>query len=143
MVDKIFNEGKLTAVLLRAGLTSRGIEFYTPTDCEQQLGAMAWPKGHTIAPHVHNEVERTIMRTQEVLVIHRGRVRVDLYGEDRRYLESRVLDPGDIILLASGGHGFTILEDAVIVEIKQGPYVGLEEKIRFEPVDDSILNIRT
>jgi uncharacterized protein YjlB len=77
-------------------------------------------KGHLIDAHVHNPMSRTIDSTQEVLFIRSGRVRVDLYGEDRRYRSSLELGAGDVIFLASGGHGFEILEDADIVEVKQG-----------------------
>ena len=131
MVEKIEHGGRLLALILRADFQPDGIEFYTDNESAQQLGAMAWRKGRVIQPHLHNLVERTVSRTQEVLVIRKGKVRVDLFDESKNYLESRILDEGDIILLASGGHGFTMLEDAVMVEIKQGPYTGLEEKERF------------
>src|SRR5665809_36068 len=128
MVEKIEHDGRLLALILPADLLPKGVEFYTDDDSAQQVGAMAWPKGRVIPPHVHNLVDRTVSRTQEVLVIRKGKVRVDLFDESRNYLESRILNEGDIILLASGGHGFTMLEDAVMVEIKQGPYVGERDK---------------
>jgi hypothetical protein len=133
---------QLLALILRANTTCQGIEFYTDDDSPQQIGTMAWPEGHIIVPHVHRLVERTISHTQEVLVIQKGKVRVDFYDDQQNYLESRILVTGDIIHLSSGGHGFTMLEDSVMVEIKQGPYVGERDKVRFDPIKESELNIK-
>jgi mannose-6-phosphate isomerase-like protein (cupin superfamily) len=98
---------------------------------------MCHPPGKIIEPHVHNEVPRAITLTQEVLFIRRGRVRVDFYDEQRTYLESRVLETGDVILLAWGGHGFEALEELEMIEVKQGPYVGGQDKVRFPRPDIS------
>ena len=95
---------------------------------------MCHPVGKTIEPHVHNAVHREVFYTQEVLFIKRGRLRVDFYDDDRCYLESRILAAGDVILLASGGHGFEVLEDIEMIEVKQGPYAGDGDKTRFAEV---------
>ena len=128
--------GAQLAIVIRAGFGQPGINFVTRDDSVHQLGVLKWPKGHIIDAHVHNPISRTIDSTQEVLFIRSGRVRVDLYGEDRRYHSSLELGAGDVIFLASGGHGFAILDDADIVEVKQGPYKGEGEKTRFLPTDN-------
>ncbi len=92
---------------------------------------MQHPAGKIIEPHVHNPVQREVFYTQEVLFLKRGRLRVDFYDEDRTYLESRILEAGDTILLASGGHGFEALEEIEMIEVKQGPYAGDLDKTRF------------
>jgi mannose-6-phosphate isomerase-like protein (cupin superfamily) len=79
--------------------------------------------------------------TQEVLFIKSGKVRVDFYSNEQVYLESRILNQGDVILLSDGGHGFKMLEPSEIIEVKQGPYCGEQDKVRFEPVEDSIIKI--
>ena len=89
------------------------------------------PSGYVIPPHVHNPVPREVQFTKEVLFIKSGRVRVDFYDEDQTYLESRVLVTGDVILLAFGGHGFEMLEPTEMIEVKQGPYAGDQDKTRF------------
>ena len=94
---------------------------------------MKHPKGKVIQPHVHNVVKREVLYTKEVLVVKSGKVRADFYTEERSYVSSTVLVTGDVILLASGGHGFTILEDTEMFEIKQGPYAGENDKTRFDP----------
>ena len=128
--------GAELALVIRAGFGQPGINFVTDDESVHQLGVLKWPQGHLIDAHVHNPMARTIDSTQEVLFIRSGRVRVDLYGDDRGYRSSLELGPGDVIFLASGGHGFEILEDADIVEVKQGPYRGEGEKTRFRPRDN-------
>ena len=125
---------KLLSIILRSTFSSTGIQFFTPGDFSQQLGYMNRPKGYIIDPHVHNPVEREVVWTQEVLFIKSGKVRVDFYDDNKEYLESRILLEGDVILLAAGGHGFEMLEASEIIEVKQGPYCGDQDKTRFEPV---------
>jgi hypothetical protein len=133
MLQQIIKDGLLLAVIVRSGFNKPGIHFFTPGDFSQQLGYMNRQKGYVIDPHVHNVVERKVTLTQEVLFIKSGVVRVDFYDDDKNYLESTSLHKGDVILLAAGGHGFEILEDAEIIEVKQGPYCGDQDKVRFTP----------
>ena len=133
MIEKISADGKTLAIILRHTFIEPGIHFFTPGEYSQQLGFMSHPKGRKIQAHLHNEVPRAIMTTQEVLFVRRGRLRVDFFTQNKQYLESRILEPGDVILLACGGHGFEVLEDLEMVEVKQGPYVGDRDKTRFTP----------
>ncbi len=132
MIEHIIHQQVTLAIIIRANYKKEGISFFTPGDFSQQLGYMNRPKGYVIDPHVHNLIERKVTLTQEVLYIKNGVVRVDFYDDDRNYLESKIVETGDVILLAAGGHGFEMLEDAEIIEIKQGPYCGDEDKVRFE-----------
>lgn len=134
MLERIKHAERELAVIIRKTFFSSGIEFFTPGNYSQQLGYMHRPKGYVIPPHVHNSVPRAVNMTQEVLIIRAGLVRVDFYSDEREYLTSRDLEAGDIILLASGGHGFEMLESSEIVEVKQGPYVGESDKTRFQGV---------
>ena len=134
MIDRIAHGERLLALILRAGFRAEGIQFFTPDEFSQQLGYMNRAKGYVIPPHVHNPVTREVQYTKEVLLIKSGKVRVDFYDDDRNYLESRILETGDVILLAYGGHGFEMLEQTEMIEVKQGPYAGDGDKTRFEPV---------
>lgn len=107
----------------------------------QQLGFMRHPTGHAIVAHVHNPVAREVQYTQEALFIRKGRLRVDFYDENRSYLQSRILGAGDVILLIEGGHGFEVLEDVEMIEVKQGPYVGEHDKTRFAGIDKSLVKL--
>ncbi|MCZ4221825.1 hypothetical protein [Pedobacter rhodius] len=131
MVERIEHEGILLAIIIRASYKQEGINFFTPNDFSQQLGYMNRKKGYVIEPHVHKLVERKVVLTQEVLYIKSGSVLVNFYDDTQAFLEHRTVTTGDVILLANGGHGFEMLEDSEMIEIKQGPYVGEEDKIRF------------
>ncbi len=122
-------------MIIRRSFRKDGIEFFTPGTYSQQIGYMNRPTGYVIAPHVHNPVPREMHYTKEVLFIRSGRLRVDFYSEAQEYLESTVLEAGDVILLARGGHGFEMLEPTEIIEVKQGPYAGDADKTRFTPRD--------
>ena len=134
MIQNIEHSGRVLAVLIRSNYSANGIEFFTSNDFSQQLGYMNRPQGYVIPPHVHNPVPREVQFTKEVLFIKSGRVRVDFYDDDQNYLESRILEQGDVILLAFGGHGFEMLEPTEMIEVKQGPYAGEADKTRFEPI---------
>jgi mannose-6-phosphate isomerase-like protein (cupin superfamily) len=142
MIESIKDGGRELALILRGKFRRDGIEFLTPPDYTQQLGYMCRPRGYVIAPHVHRPVPREVTFTKEVLFVRRGRVRVDFYDEQCLYLESTVLESGDVVLLAFGGHGFEMLEESEIIEVKQGPYVGERDKQRFEPVDVAKIRMR-
>lgn len=133
-LERLYCGQTLLAVILGASFRGEGISFFTPGNFSQQLGYMNRPSGHIIPPHEHNPVSRQVELTQETLFVRSGSVRVDFYSpQSRQYLGSRHLGPGDIILLAHGGHGFEMLEKSEIVEIKQGPYAGDDDKTRFAP----------
>jgi mannose-6-phosphate isomerase-like protein (cupin superfamily) len=123
------------AIIIRAEYRENGIHFFTENFFSQQLAFMGHPAGKQITPHVHNAVPREVQFTQEVLFIRKGKLRVDFYDTMQHYLESRVLGPGDVILLIQGGHGFEVLEAVEMIEVKQGPYVGEHDKTRFVGID--------
>ncbi len=134
LLENLVHNGRTLAVILRTDYHNDGIKFFTNNDFTQQIAYMNRPKGHVIVPHIHNPVKREVQYTKEVLFIKSGRVRVDFYDDDKSYLESRILDKGDLVLLAFGGHGFEMLDESEIIEVKQGPYVGEADKVRFEPI---------
>lgn len=143
MIDRILHNNLELALIVRRSFRSEGISFLTPSAYSQQLGYMNRPAGHIIPPHVHNPVAREVHFTKEVLFIRSGRLRVDFYSDSQDYLESTVLEAGDVILLAFGGHGFEMLEPTEIIEVKQGPYAGDQDKTRFQAVSPDLLRIRT
>lgn len=142
MIEQIKNKRKLLSIIIRANYKSKGIKFFTPKSISQQLGYMHRPKGHVITPHCHNKVKRVINTTDETLIIKSGKVRVDFYDKKKKYLKSKILKKGDVILLINGGHGFEMLEKTEMIEIKQGPYSNEKDKIRFDPVKKNKLKIK-
>lgn len=131
MTEEIKHKDKLLAIIIPGDFSREGIHFFTPNHLSQQLAYMHHPQGKIIEPHVHNPVPRQVQYTQEVLFLKKGKLRVDFYDEEQNYLESRMLIGGDVILLATGGHGFEVIEEIEMIEVKQGPYAGQEDKTRF------------
>lgn len=131
-VEEIRDGDTIIAVIIRSSFDEPGVHFFSQPDFSQQLGSIRYPAGHSIVPHVHNRVSREVMYTQETLFIRSGRVRADLYRDDRSFLVSRELGPGDVILLSTGGHGFEVIEECSMIEVKQGPYAGEGDKTRFD-----------
>lgn len=132
MMEVIKHQDKTLAMIVRADYQAEGISFFTPAEYSQQLAYMHHPKDHEIIPHVHNRVKREVYYTNEVLVIKKGTLECDFYTEEKEYIQSCILQDGDILLLVAGGHGFRCLSEVEFIEIKQGPYAGENDKVRFE-----------
>lgn len=135
-IQWIKKKNKLLAIIIRDSYESDGINFLTPSEYSQQVAYMHHKGGKVIDAHVHNLVHRNVVLTQEVLFIKKGKLRIDFYDEYQDYLESYILNKGDTVLLTSGGHGFKVLEEVEMIEVKQGPYSGEADKTRFIGVDD-------
>lgn len=143
MIKKIIWKDIVLAIIVPSTYHAEGIQFCTPDTFSQQLGYMNRPEGYTIPPHEHNHILRTIVWTQEALLIRSGKVRLDLYEPGtHEYIESHILLPGDVVLLAQGGHGLKMLESSEILEIKQGPYAGDADKTRYAAVSEDIICIK-
>jgi len=124
----------LLALIIKTGFQVQPgrIRFLTAPILPQQVGLASWPKGHVIDPHIHRVLPRMVSLTQEVLLVRKGFIRLDFYTSAKAYFCSRVLGPGDVVILLHGGHGLTMLEDSEFFEIKQGPYMGKDnDKIMF------------
>ena len=130
-VEHIANQGQPLAYIIRASLEPDRTIFLTPPEFKQQVGYVVYPAGGEIGRHVHRPLERHLVGTSEVLVVQSGRCEIDIYNDDRELVTTRELRPGDVMLMVGGGHGFRMLEDTVLLEVKQGPYLGIDEKERF------------
>lgn len=136
-IQYISHEGRLYAIIIRNNFHSEGIKFLTEDGFSQQLAYMQHKKNKIIDAHVHNHEERNVVQTQEVLFIRKGILRCDFYtSEEYKYFVSVNLYSGDVILLAYGGHGFKVIEDVEMIEVKQGPFLGEKDKKRFIGIDD-------
>lgn len=137
MIQTVTDKGKLIALIVHSNYNKPGVNFLTPSCFSQQLAYIHHPEGHLIDAHKHNLINREVFYTQEVLFIKKGKLQVDLYDDNHTFLESHVLAEGDVVLLAAGGHGFKVLEELEMYEVKQGPYVG-DDKIRFKGIHDLV-----
>lgn len=125
-VEKIEHNHEIIAIVLRCGYETEGISFFSPPEFSQQLGLISRKKDHEIVAHIHKTVHRKVSTTQEVLHILSGEIEVSLYCKEKTKIKSVSLFKGDTILLASGGHSIRFLKDSKILEVKQGPYSGVD-----------------
>jgi mannose-6-phosphate isomerase-like protein (cupin superfamily) len=131
LIEHINWNGVPLCYIIRSAYLPDRTTFLTPPEFKQQVGYIVYPAGSEIARHVHRPLERHLVGTSEVLIVKKGRCLIDIYNDDRELVATRELYPGDIMLMVGGGHGFRMLEDTVLLEIKQGPYTGVDEKERF------------
>ncbi len=127
LVEKIFSGEQCLAYIIRASFLPEQTTFLTPPEYKQQVGYVVYPAGGQIQRHVHRPLERHLVGTSEVLVVRQGCCEVDLYNDDRQLVATRELREGDIMLMVGGGHGFRMLDDTVLIEVKQGPYTGIDD----------------
>ena len=132
-IEWIKDGDEVLAIIIPQSYVPKKTEFVTPSDYNQQVGFVVYKADESIIPHIHIPMKRQFVGTSEALLVRSGSVEVQLYSNDKQLVAKRKLEPGDIILLVNGGHGFTMLEDTVLFELKQGPYIGPQEKERFEP----------
>ena len=143
MIEKVLYKKKLLALIVRGKYRNkRGVTFFTPSNYAQQFGYIKHDKKYFIKPHLHKKRSSKISYTSEVILILKGRLRVDFYNLSKKYLFSKILNQKDIIMLVYGGHGFKILKNVEMLEIKQGPYNLSKDKIKFESVSDVKIKIR-
>lgn len=131
LIENITWQGVPLAYIIRGKLNPTQTTFLTPPEFKQQVGFIVYPAGGEIQRHMHRPLERHLVGTSEVLIVRRGRCEIDIYNDERELVATRELGQGDIMLMVGGGHGFRMLEDTVFLEVKQGPYTGLDEKERF------------
>jgi hypothetical protein len=117
--------------IVRAGTLPGSTTFFTPPEADLQVGLIIHDRGHGIPRHEHRKTVRNLTGTGEVLLVQGGRCEIDFYDDNQQLVTTRELRVGDIVILLGGGHGLRMLEDTVLLEVKQGPYIGLEEKVVF------------
>ena len=132
-VERIEIDGRLCAVLIPGSYRPPETTFHTDPDSSFQLGQIIYPAGGEVAPHRHLPLERHLIGTSEAIVVQAGSCELALYDESDVEVEIRTLVAGDVVVLLDGGHAFRMHEDTVLLEVKQGPYTGEDEKKRFEP----------
>jgi len=131
VIETIAHGGRELAHIIRATARPPETRYLTPPELNLQVGFVVYGKGQEILRHMHLPIERHIVGTMEVLVVRQGRCEVDIYADGRELAATRELAAGDILIAVAGGHGFRALEDLVLLEVKQGPYPGVDEKERF------------
>jgi len=143
MLKEIVHKKKLYALIIKETYQKKkGISFFTKDNANQQIGFMNHPKNYIIKPHKHQKRETKIFITSEVIILQKGKLRVDFYDTHKKYLFSIILKKNQIIMLVHGGHGFKVLEYVKMLEIKQGPFVINKDKIKFDKIDEKRIKIK-
>ena len=143
MIEKIIHKNKLYALIVSGNYRNKkGITFFTPDNATQQFGYMKHKKGHIIKPHKHLKRTTKIFTTTEVILLLKGILRVDFYNQKKKYLFSKILKKKSIILLVHGGHGFKVIKDVEMIEVKQGPFNISKDKVKFNEIDEKKIKIK-
>jgi hypothetical protein len=125
-IEAIEHGGKRYAEVIRADTRVETTTFFSPAESSFQFGLLAHEAGFAEPPHYHREFERTINDLQQMFVVQRGVVAVDLYADDGTHLQEIVLNAGDSIALIHGVHAIRVIEDMQAISVKQGPFLGPE-----------------
>tara|TARA_B100000780_G_scaffold60275_1_gene38724 strand:+ start:14527 stop:14958 length:432 start_codon:yes stop_codon:yes gene_type:complete len=143
MIENIVHKKKLFAVIVKNKYRKKkGVTFFTPKEATQQFGYIKHPKNYIIQPHLHNKRLTKILYTTEVIILLKGILRVDFYDNKKKYLFSKEISGGDIIMLVSGGHGFKVIKNVEMIEVKQGPYSLSQDKKKFQITDEKKIKIK-
>ena len=143
MIENIVHKKKLFAVIVKNKYRKKkGVTFFTPKEATQQFGYIKHPKNYIIQPHLHNKRLTKILYTTEVIILLKGILRVDFYDDKKKYLFSKEISKGDIIMLVSGGHGFKVIKNVEMIEVKQGPYSLSQDKKKFQITDEKKIKIK-
>jgi quercetin dioxygenase-like cupin family protein len=130
-IEHICSNGVPLCYIVRATLQPEKTMFLTPSEFNLQVGYIVYPEGAEIPRHLHAHVERQLETTAEVLVVRKGVCEIDIYDDQQELVATRELHVGDVMIMVAGGHGFRMTEDTVLLEVKQGPYVGADQKELF------------
>jgi mannose-6-phosphate isomerase-like protein (cupin superfamily) len=132
LVERITDtQGTVLALVVRREYAPDVTTFVTEPESGLQVGLIVYPAQGSVPRHRHHPIERRLTGTPEVLVVREGRCQADIFDDEAELLATCELSAGDLIVLLGGGHGFRMLDDTVLVEVKQGPYPGVDEKERF------------
>ena len=141
MIKPISHKGKTFGYIIKY-TRKLGVNFLTPKKLSHQVGFIKHKSKHLIKPHKHYKNVRRIEYTSEVLIILKGKLRVDFYSDKEKYLFSKIIKKNDIIILNNGGHGFKVLDNVEMLEVKQGPYNTKADKKIFANVEDKFIKIK-
>lgn len=133
-IEVIEQGGIKYAEIIRADARASATEFFSPPESSFQFGLLAHGAGYREEPHFHKPVERKILDLQQMFVIQRGIVDVQLYTDEGELFREIRLRPGDAIVLIHGIHAISVIEDFQALSVKQGPFLGDEEdKVSIPP----------
>jgi hypothetical protein len=133
MVETIEYHNKRYADVLWAAERVDKTTFYSPAESSFQFGLLAHEAGFFEPPHYHRPFTREINDLQQMFVVQRGVVAVQLYTDEGEMFREIVLKTGDAIVLIHGVHSLRVIEDMQCISVKQGPFLGTDyDKVNVE-----------
>ena len=134
MIEVIEYQGTRYAEVIRVDVRVEKTRFFSPAESSFQFGLLAHEAGYQEPPHYHQEFERTVSDLQQMFVVQRGVVGVQLFDDAGGLLKEVILNPGDAIVLIHGAHAIRVIEDMQCISVKQGPFLGDSyDKVLIEP----------
>jgi len=131
-------EGIKLAIFVPSSAWKPGLNFLSEGSDFIQVGTWSYTQGTRLGPHIHNIAPREGLRTQEAVYVRQGRLRAYIFTEKGEPTDQITLEAGDLLIVLAGGHGYEVLEDGtVVLEVKNGPYIGIEQDRRKIPWHDS------
>jgi len=127
-IQRIFYRKKEIAFIVKSNYPVNSVAFFSPNEDFLQVGYHKRGKGEKLKAHYHQFKGHQINSLQEVLYVVKGQVRVDFYTKKGKKIQFEILKKGDILFQRDLGHGFELIDDAEIFEVKQGPFFGQEHK---------------
>jgi hypothetical protein len=124
MIEVIEHKGTRYAEVIRSDIKVEQTRFFSPAESSFQFGLLAHKSGYQEPAHFHQEFERTVTDLQQMFVVQRGIVAVQLFNDDGALLKEVILNPGDAIVLIHGAHAIRVIEDMQCISVKQGPFLG-------------------
>lgn len=134
LVERVTDQERVLAIIVKASLVADTTEFLTDSEENFQVGFVVKGAGEDVPAHRHKPIVRTIRGTAEALFVKQGKCALDIYDDLGKIISTHSIDSGDVVLLLAGGHGLRVLAPTVLIEVKQGPYPGIDEK---DFLDDS------
>lgn len=126
MIETIEQNGIRYAEIIWANVSVNKTTFFSPPESSFQFGLLAHEAGFVEPPHIHRSFKRQIDDLQQMFVVQRGIVAVQLYTDEGDLFREVVLNPGDAIVLIHGIHSLRVIEDMQCISVKQGPFLGTE-----------------
>lgn len=122
--ELIIYKKKHYAEIIRNNLKKKETTFLSPAKSSFQFGLLAHKKGFVEPPHYHRPFKRVVKDLQQMFVVQKGVVQVDLYSDNKKLIRKVILKKGDAIVLIHGIHAIKVLKDMQCISVKQGPFLG-------------------
>lgn len=132
---EIFHNDIHIATIVKPNEANPGLSFVTSDDKFLQLGIWNYQKGHNLPAHYHNQFKRSGYRTNEFVFVLKGAIECILYTEEGDFIESVIISESQGILMFELSHEYKIIEDSIILESKNGPFMGVEK-------DKTVINVK-